>query len=51
MEFMANLSNAKCPNCGKIANGRDNVEKQFGIRDKNGQYPRVQSWCFDCRNA
>jgi len=45
---MVNLEHARCPNCGKIANGRDQVKNLFGIRDNDG-YTMVQSWCKECR--
>lgn len=43
------LEHAKCPNCGKIANGSDQVKELFGLRVLNGKYTTVQSWCFECR--
>lgn len=45
------LDHAKCPNCGKIANGSDQVKALFGIRVLNGKYTTVQSWCFECRKS
>lgn len=44
------LENARCPKCNKTADGRDQVEKLFGLRLINGKYI-VQSWCFACRSV
>jgi len=40
--------NAKCPNCGKIANSRSEIDTLFGFRNVGGII-RQQSWCRDCR--
>ena len=37
---------AECPNCGKIAWGRSEIEQEFGYR-YDGTKP--QSWCRSCR--
>lgn len=41
---------AECPNCGKTAYGKDEIEELFGYR--NIGYGKVipQSWCKECRN-
>lgn len=46
---MANINMAKCPKCGKVASGLDEVKKKFGLRNNNG-YICVQSWCKVCRS-
>lgn len=37
---------AICPQCGKVAYGRKEIEEKFGYR--NGSLP--QSWCRECRS-
>lgn len=37
---------AECPRCGRIARGRDEIDRVFGYR-YDGTKP--QSWCKDCR--
>jgi hypothetical protein len=39
---------AECPNCGKKANGNEEIEKKFGWRI-NGTKKIPQSYCRDCR--
>ena len=39
---------ASCPDCGKQANGKDDVVDRFGLRNYRGSV-YVQSWCKDCR--
>ena len=43
------LYEAKCPECGKMAHGEDQVVERFGIRNNQG-YKMVQSWCRKCRS-
>lgn len=38
---------AKCPRCGKVAHGHDEIEELFGYR-YFGTKP--QSWCRECRS-
>jgi len=45
---MPDLNNAKCPNCGKVANEKKEVELLFGYRINEGTR-MVQSWCKECR--
>lgn len=47
--LLANLSNAKCPNCGKVAKNKNEVEELFGYRINEG-IKMVQSWCRKCRS-
>ena len=47
--FMANLEYARCPKCSNTVNGRQSVEKWFGLRTLNKKYIVVQSWCRKCR--
>ena len=42
------LDYTKCPKCGKIAHGLEQIEKIFGFRMVNNK-KTVQSWCFECR--
>jgi len=39
---------AKCPNCGKTAIGKEEIEKLFGYRNI-GDRIIPQSYCRDCR--
>ena len=45
---MPNGEYAECPQCGKIAYGRIEIEELFGYR-YGGTYP--QSWCRECRSS
>lgn len=45
---MANGEYAECPNCGKVAYGREEIEELFGYR-YDGKKP--QSWCRECRSS
>ena len=45
------LEHARFPNCGKTANGIDQVKALFGLRVLDEKYTTVQSWCFDCRKS
>lgn len=45
---MTKLPVAKCPKCGKIANGKTEIESLFGIRYDKGRF-KIQSWCKNCR--
>jgi len=45
---MGKFDYAKCPNCGKVANDKQEVESLFGTRNNDG-YKMVQSWCKECR--
>ena len=40
---------AKCPNCGKEAKGKDELEKLFGWRKVKGKKTIPQSHCRRCR--
>ena len=37
---------AKCPKCGKMAHGNDEIEELFGYRFFG---TKPQSWCKECR--
>ena len=39
---------AMCPKCGRTAQSRQEIEKEFGFRSING-ITRPQSWCRFCR--
>lgn len=39
---------AECPQCGKIARGRDEIEELFGYRYEG---TKPQSWCKECRSS
>ena len=41
---------AKCPCCGKEANGKDEIDNLFGWRVVNGK-TIPQSYCYACRGA
>ena len=45
---MPHYEEAECPNCGKVAYGRRQIEELFGYR-YDGTTP--QSWCRECRSA
>lgn len=50
-QIRANIKNIlpkKCPQCNKIANSDEELEKLFGYR-KMGKSIKIQSWCRDCR--
>ena len=40
---------AKCPRCGKIAYGKEEIEKEFGYRKKDSNSKFPQSHCKKCR--
>jgi len=40
---------AKCPNCGKKAKGKDEVEEKFGWRKMKSRKTLPQSYCRVCR--
>ena len=42
------LDEAKCPDCGKTASGKIQVNQIFGYRRFQGK-TYVQSYCKDCR--
>lgn len=42
---------AQCPCCGKIAIGKDEIEKEFGYRVVSEGKVIPQSYCRDCRAA
>lgn len=42
---------AKCPCCGKIAYGRDEIEDKFGYRNMGNDKIIPQSYCRACRSA
>ena len=46
---MPNKVFAQCPNCGKEARGKDEIDAKFGWRVVNGKTV-PQSWCYVCRN-
>ena len=46
--IMGKFDSANCPNCGKVANSKMEVEALFGIRNNGGNL-MVQSWCKECR--
>ena len=46
--IMANGEYASCPQCGKVAYDRYEIELEFGYR-YDGKKP--QSWCRECRSA
>lgn len=46
---MPNTVKAECPNCGKTANGKGEIEQLFGWRTVNGKEV-PQSWCYECRS-
>ena len=43
---MSHFEYAECPQCGKTAYGRSEIEEKFGYR-YGGTTP--QSWCKECR--
>lgn len=45
---MPNTVKAECPHCGKVANGRDEIDQFFGWRIVNNKKV-PQSWCRKCR--
>ena len=44
---MSHFEYAECPQCGKTAYGRSEIEEKFGYR-YGGTTP--QSWCKECRS-
>ena len=40
---------AKCEHCGHEANGKDDLEEDFGWRNVNGK-SIPQAWCRKCRS-
>lgn len=42
---------AECPNCGKTAHGKDEIEELFGYRNMGDGRTIPQSWCRDCRSS
>lgn len=46
--LMPNIVTAKCPNCGKEAHGKDEIDVLFGWRTVNGKTV-PQSYCKECR--
>lgn len=42
---------AQCPDCGKIARGKDEIEELFGYRKINDSASIPQSWCRECRET
>ena len=48
---MPSTLNAKCPCCGKTANGDLNeIEKYFGFRNMENGKKIAQSYCKNCRS-
>lgn len=45
---MSHFEMAECPQCGKTAYGRTEIDELFGYRYE-GTTP--QSWCKECRSA
>ena len=45
---MSNGEYAECPQCGKVAYGKEEIEELFGYR-YDGKKP--QSWCRECRSS
>lgn len=41
---------AKCPRCGKVAIGEDEIEEEFGYRNMGNGKIIPQSHCRDCRS-
>ena len=42
---------AQCPDCGKTAHGKDEIEKLFGYRTINDSASIPHSWCRECRET
>ena len=42
---------AQCPDCGKTAHGKDEIEKLFGYRKINTSASIPHSWCRECRET
>lgn len=42
---------AKCPCCGDVAYGKDEIEEKFGYRDMGDGRIIPQSYCRACRGA
>lgn len=42
---------AQCPDCGKTAHVKDEIEDLFGFRKINGSASIPQSWCRECRES
>jgi len=42
--------NTACPNCNIFADGIDQIQQIFGLRDMGDGTIRVQSWCKKCRS-
>ena len=40
---------AQCPDCGKTAHGKDEIEKLFGYRTITDSASIPHSWCRECR--
>lgn len=38
-----------CPNCGKVAKTKKELEEKFGFRTVEGKKIIAQSWCKKCR--
>ncbi len=49
MPYGANY--AECPCCGKVANGRTQIEREFGYRKMENNKIIPQSYCRKCRSA
>lgn len=41
---------AKCPRCGKVAYGREQIDKEFGYRNMGNGNIIPQSHCRRCRS-
>ena len=39
----------QCPDCGKTAHGKVEIEELFGYRKINDSASIPQSWCHECR--
>lgn len=42
---------AQCPDCGKTAHGKDEIEELFGCRKINDSASVPHSWCCECRET
>ena len=42
---------AQCPDCGKTAHGKDEIEKLFGYRTITDSASIPHSWCRECRET
>ena len=46
----AGVQYAECPRCQKVANGRDEIEQEFGYRTMEHGNVIPQSHCRQCRS-